>query len=166
MRAIRLLIAASLLLLGIMPISAAPSAPWQEKVDPAVLAAAQSGASDFLVILRGHADLEDAAALGGKRERGTYVYETLSTLAEATQKPLRATLDKLGAAYQPFWVVNALWVRGDLDLIQQIAQRTDVAQIVANPRLQMALPTPEAGVQSIRPNALQWNIAQIGAAAP
>ncbi len=143
---------------------AADAAVWQAKVDPWILAAAEDGETEILVFMREQADLREAATLESKSAKGAYVYEALTSIAESTQKPVRAALDSLGVAYQPYWVVNALWVRGDLHIIQEIAQRPDVAHVYANPQVQLSLPEQaDAPAGPLSPEAIEWNITKINA---
>ncbi|HBX70823.1 MAG TPA: hypothetical protein DEH25_15950 [Chloroflexi bacterium] len=140
------------------------AATWEAKVDPWVLTASTAGETEFLVFLGAHADLSAAAALESKTAKGAFVYTSLTSIAESSQKSLRTALDTLGVAYQPFWVVNALWVRGDLALIQQIAQRSEVAHIYANPQVQLSLPEPPAApLEPLSVSSVEWNILKINA---
>jgi len=153
----------SILLGNWLPIPTA-AATWQKKIDPWVLTAAEDGETEFLVFMREQADLSAAAFLGSKTTKGTFIYQQLTSLAETSQKPLRSVLDSLGVPYQSYWVVNALWVRGDLDLIQQIAQRPEVAQVYANPQVQLSLPDPaNAQPQPLSPTGIEWNLIKINA---
>jgi len=141
---------------------AATSDPWEEKVDPWVLTNTQGGEAEFLVLMADQADLRPAAALGSKLEKGAFVYETLSGLAESTQGPIRGVLDSLGVTYRSYWVANMLWVRGNSQIVQQIAQRADVARIHANPWVRLALPSDAPGGSHPQTVAgIEWNISQI-----
>src|SRR5262245_50412182 len=66
------------------------------------------GTTEFLVYLRGTADLTTAAALTDRGGRAAAVYERLTATAEATQRGLRAELTARGIAYRSFWVANAV----------------------------------------------------------
>lgn len=139
---------------------------WKDVVDSQVLAAAQNGDTDFLVVLKEQADLSYANTLKTKEEKGAYVYQTLSELAAATQKPLREFLDSHNVTYHPFWVVNMLWVRGDMTLIQQIAQRQEIAHIAPNPAIQFSAPQPDLDATIHQAfEAIEWNINKINAPA-
>lgn len=93
----------------------------------------------FLVYLNEEADLSavsrsknlDAAA------RRVAVVSALRSTAERSQAPARAFLDRQRAggavtSYQPFYIVNAIAVEGDLNTVSALAQRADVSRIVAN----------------------------------
>jgi len=140
--------------------------PWQNKVDDQVLTAAQTGDTEFLVVLKDQADLSPAGKFQYKSEKGAYVYQNLSNIAASTQKPIREILDSSRAEYQSFWVVNMLWVRGDSVILQNIAQREEVDKIVPNTPIRISLPeaTPEPALPHTL-DAVEWNIRKINAPA-
>ncbi len=104
-----------LIILAGSPLPApADSAPaWQSKVDAWVTATAASGEAEFLIYLSEQADLSAAAALPTKLEKGRYVYEALTRVAQRTQGPVIAALQASGAEYRAYWVANMIWARGD-----------------------------------------------------
>ena len=102
---------------------------WQDKVDSGVLAKAALGQTEFIVYMAQQADLSGASALATKQEKGTYVYQSLTSVAEATQPPVRLLLAQLGADYQSFWISNALSTKGDMAVVQAVASLPEVAAI-------------------------------------
>ncbi len=143
------------------PSTPANAAPWQSKVEPWVLETAAQGATEFLVMLREQADLSPAARLATKAERGKFIYQALTAAAGHSQPPVIAALQKMGAEYRSYWVVNAIWVRGDLSVIATLAQRPDVAHLYANPEVKLDAPHEEA-VAATLPEGIEWNIALVG----
>ena len=144
----------------------APAQSWQHKVDSWVLAHSEHAATEVLISLTEQADLSAAAALGSKAEKGAFVYRTLTELAERTQAPLRRRLDALGVDYQPFWVVNMLWISADRAVLQEMALRPDVAHIYANPLVAAPEPNVDANAaQAAALDAIEWNIALVNAPA-
>lgn len=152
---------------------AAPADAWRTRVDPQVLQAVAAGPAEFLVLLEEQADLSAAENLPGKQAKGRFVFEQLAAVAERSQQPLLEWLDDQGAEYRSFWIVNAVWVRGDLSLLQALAGRREVSRVLANPRVRLDSTGPAPGPQS-EPSAstgpsaaaqavLEWNIAQIQA---
>ncbi|MEM7584345.1 MAG: S8 family serine peptidase [Acidobacteriota bacterium] len=121
------------------PIAAASAAetPWQYKVDPWVLETAARGATEFLVILENQADLSSADTMASKEARGRYVFERLRETAAATQPTVLAELAALDAETKPFWIANMIWVRGDQDIAEAMARRSDVHRVSANPWVEM-----------------------------
>jgi serine protease AprX len=146
----------------------APIPPWQAKVDPWVLETADTGKTEFLIFLSEQADLGEAAHLPKKTEKGKHVYAALTTAAERTQAPLIRELKRRGLEYRPFWIVNMIWVRGDVADVQALALRGDVAHIYANPTVHVDEPIAEpayaAGPQAAaQPDAIEWNIIKVHA---
>lgn len=143
----------------------ADDAAWQDKVDPWVLQTGANGPTEFLVFLADQADVSAAAQLATKAERGEYVYRTLSQHAERTQGPVRRALQERGVEFRPYWVANMIWVRGGLDVVQALAERSDVARINANP--QVKLDVVSAGepdeLAAVSPAAVEWNITKVKA---
>jgi subtilisin family serine protease len=114
------------------------------KIEPWVMENTRAGAqAEFFVVLEKQADLAAAAKLESKLSKGTFVYQTLFKTAQEAQKPIRALLDARGVEYRPFYLVNAILVKGDRNLAQRLAARPDVRRIDGNPEMRQALPEPE-----------------------
>ena len=143
---------------------AAPAAPWQATVDPWVLTKASAGETEFIVFLAEQADLSQARQLTTKLEKGTYVFEQLTEVARRSQMPVLAALESRAAEYRPYWIANMIWARGDLRMVEIMAQRADVAHIYANPWVRLdgpvepATPLPPHAVE-----AIEWNIDKVRA---
>ncbi len=104
-------------------------ATWQEKIDPRVATAAAAGETDFLIYMAQQADLSGSKALKTKNEKGTYTYQQLTNVAEATQPPVRQLLTQLGAPFRAFWVSNTISAKGNLAVVQAIAALPEVAAV-------------------------------------
>ncbi len=142
----------------------AKAATWQDKVDPWVMETAlQEGQTEFLVYLTEQADVSAAADLTTKAAKGDYVYQTLTATADRTQGPLLTALREAGADHQSYWVANMIWVRGDLNLVQQLALRNDVGHIYANPTTQFQPPVAEESELIEAAMAVEWNITMVNA---
>ncbi len=156
-----------LLALVMGSVSASPAAsasPWQAKVDPWVLTTGAQGETEFLVYLTEQADLSGADRLPSRQEKGAYVYQQLTGVAERTQPAVIAALKNQGVAFKPYWVANLIWVRGSLETVQSMAQRGDVAHIYANPKVKVDLPAPDATNElPASPDAIEWNILKVNA---
>lgn len=149
------------------------STDWQRKVDPWVLeTAAQESSTEFILFLKEQADLSGAKRLTAKLEKGRYVFEQLTSLAERTQKPILQRLQTLSAnqpgrvEFRPYWVANMIWVRGDEAVLQEMAQRPDIAHIYANPQVRLDAPQPAAPIiqtPSAATDTIEWNIVKVGA---
>jgi serine protease AprX len=160
---------AILCLLGSITIinPAAPALAWESKIDPWVLnkvTNSPEAQTEFLLFLNEQADLSGAAGLKTKLEKGTYVFQHLTALANRTQKPVIAALDAQGAAYESYWIANMIWVRGNARLLQSMAQRPDIAHIYANPYVRLQEPAAGSPIQSPQlANTIEWNILKVNA---
>jgi serine protease AprX len=146
---------------SIPPVSAAP---WQEKVDLWVLQSAQAagdGQVDFLIYLVEQADLRQAATLTSKEEKGDYVFRSLTETARRTQTSLLQELQRQDIPHRSYWIANMVWARGDLQVVQDLAQRREVARIHANP--QVFSTAVERAVVQQEFTSILWNIEKVGA---
>ncbi|RRR70670.1 MAG: hypothetical protein EI684_13005, partial [Candidatus Viridilinea halotolerans] len=145
------------------PADAAPSLGHHHpRVDPAISqaqASDPSGHATFLVILADQADLHAAYTITDWDARGAYVYETLRDHAARSQAPLRTLLDARGLDYTPFWIVNALAVRGNASDLAVLASDVRVAQLRA---VQVAV----LGESSEKPNSAIAQNSPYGIASP
>jgi serine protease AprX len=143
---------------------ASPAAPWQAKVDPRVLESAATGETEFILFLAEQADLSAAGTLPSKLEKGTYVFEQLTEVAERTQKPVIASLNRSGATYRPYWIANMIWVRGDLPVVEHLALRSDVVRVYANPRVQLEQPSiVPIQERLLSADGIEWNVEKVRA---
>lgn len=147
--------------------AAAATAVWSQKVDPWVLQTAVANQpTEFLVQLTEQADLSGAAALTTKAAKGRFVYEQLTAVAQRSQPPIVAILQTANAPHRRYWISNMIWVRGDAALVQQLAQRADVARIVANPNVQIdPLETVSREELQQAAQGIEWNLQQVNAPA-
>ena len=117
-------------------------APW------VVEHTAKGRVAEFLVVLADQADLSAARALPTKKEKGRYVRDALWQKAQQTQAPLVQLLRQRGVPYRSFYIVNMIWVKGDLALAAELSARPDVARIEGNPvihNIQNPLPLTDVG---------------------
>jgi serine protease AprX len=138
---------------------------WHQKVDARLLERlAGGGAAEFLVVMQQQADLRAAEQFRRKDDKGRFVYETCVALAESAQPPVRNLLKDSGAPVQSFWVVNALWSKGDAALVEKIARLPQVARVEDNPVLTLQ-PLPQDATQTVtdRLTAISWGLTKINA---
>ncbi len=137
------------LVLGLSPAKKATARPaWQQKVDQWVLEETSGVApAEFLVVLEKQADLSGAERLTDKIQKGEYVYQELTNIVRRTQPALIQSLRLSAVDYRSYWVTNMVWVRGDAAVVESLARRSDVARIVANPRVRLDIIEPLASVQ-------------------
>src|SRR5262249_22016459 len=76
----------------------------EQKLASWVVAKTENGAdAEFLVILKDQADLDAAASLPTKEEKGRYVFETLLAKARVSQASLIDFLKQRNAEYREFY---------------------------------------------------------------
>lgn len=132
-----------------------------------VYAAGQPGfyGDRTFVIMAQQADLSAISTDLPVNERRAQVYAALVDHAEQSQRDLRATLDRVGIAYTPYYLVNGIEVSGGLPIRLWLSQRDDVAGVMPSPTLR---PTdrqfpPLIGEEEPAPTAPDWNLSLIGA---
>ena len=143
-----------------------PSARLLAKADPWIAQKlAADGMSEMLVVLSEQADLSLAEQKSDKTQRGQFVHDTLRATAGRTQAPLLAMLKARGVEHRAYWVANMIWVKTDASVADELAGRTDVSRLAANPSVRMpALPAVNA--VDAAPNAtsaIEWGVSKIRA---
>src|SRR5436190_2151021 len=104
--------------------------------------------AEFFVVLADQADLSGAAALPTKNEKGRYVYDALWNKSQATQGPVLQWLSERGLEHQSFYIVNAILVKGSLEIAEMLAARPDMARVEGNPHIQNSFPQPGAATEA------------------
>ena len=136
----------------------------RQKVDPWVIDTAGRGQTEFLVLLREQADLRGARTISRKEEKGAFVRDALSSVADRTQRPLRELLTSRGIEHQSFWVANMIWVKGDASLVEELASRADVFHVYANPHVRFDGPVARRGPDAAdAPEGIEWGINKVHA---
>jgi serine protease AprX len=136
----------------------------QSRIAPWVVEHTANGRqAEFFVVLADQADLNRAAALTTKAEKGRYVYDTLWKKSQTTQGPILQWLRERGIEHRSFYIVNAILVKGSREIAEALAARRDVARVEGNPHIQNVLPQPiaigEAPSQPQRPATIEPGIA-------
>ena len=118
----------------------------------------------LFVIMKEQADLSGPAAMEEYDQRRAAVYSTLVQQADSTQAGIRADLDRWGIQYQPYYLQNAIEVKGGPLLRLWLEQRPEVERVLDNPRLRPLPAAVEAseGFESA-PIDTPWNLKLIGA---
>jgi len=120
----------------------------------------------LFVILNDQADLASIRQITDIDERRTAAYQMLVQHANETQSVLRTTLDNFGVEYTPYYLVNAMEVRGGTLVRLYLTTRPEVDRVIPSPRLR-----PVASGESLMamsgaesaPTDVQWNVSMIGA---
>src|SRR6187401_2843260 len=119
------------------------------KIAPWVMEHTANGQqAEFFVVLADQADLSPAASLATKAEKGRFVYQTLQNKAQTTQGPILQWLGDRALEHQSFYIVNAILVKGTLQVAEALAARPDVARVEGNPHIQNQLPQPGPSVDA------------------
>jgi serine protease AprX len=159
------LICVSIIILLSYSAVASAQQEWEEKVVDFVMENRVSPENEFFIYLTEQADLSPADVIAYKREKGRFVYETLTETARRTQPPVIDALNALGVEYQPFWIANMILVHGGSDILEAMAQREDVAMIYGNPHGKIGDPFEMDDMSKPAPHtrAIEWNIERINA---
>jgi subtilisin family serine protease len=120
----------------------------------------------LFVILKDQADLSSIRQISDIDERRTAAYQMLVQLANETQAGLRTTFDNFGVDYTPYYLVNAMEVRGGTLVRLYLSTRPEVDRVIPSPRLR-----PVSSDESLMvmtgaepaPTGVQWNVSMIGA---
>jgi subtilisin family serine protease len=118
----------------------------------------------LFVIMKDQADLTDTASITDRDERLHVAFEKLTETANETQAALRKVFDAAGVEYTPYYLENALEVRGGTLARLYLMTRPEVERIIPSPRLR-AVPDDASAPGNISEidGSVQWNIAMIGA---
>lgn len=119
----------------------------------------------LFVIMKAQADLTDVSKIEDRDERLTAAYEQLTAIANGSQADLRAFFDKVGVEYRPYYLENAMEVRGGMLMRLFLMTRPEVDRVIPSPHLRYAPEdSPSPGEQSApSQNNIGWNIRMIGA---
>ena len=106
------------------------------KIAPSVVEHTANGQqAEFIVVIADQANLNAAATMRTKTEKGRYVYNSLHNKSRATQGPILQWLRERGIDHRSFYIVNAVLVKGTREIAEALAARPDVARIEGNPRV-------------------------------
>ncbi|MGH2354337.1 MAG: S8 family serine peptidase, partial [Chloroflexota bacterium] len=119
------------------------------------------GSTDFWVYLREEADLAPAREITDRAAQGEFVYQRLTRTAKNSQADLTELLEAAGAAYQRFWITNAVKVTGDADLVRRVAALPEVGRITADRTYRLPQPAPADAEPTVQ--GVEWNIDRINA---
>ncbi len=160
----RLLLLAILFLLVLVTARPAGAYPYKTRVDPRVLEdTAENQTGRFIVLLKAQSDRRAFAAMKVDAEtRVRAAFGALQNTARAAQPAVRAQLDRLGARYRAYWIVDAFAVEGNRAAVDALAARTDVASIESDRPFTV---TAELEAAPHAPSSIEWNIERVNAPA-
>jgi hypothetical protein len=147
-------------LLALMAWSLPENTPWQDKVSPVLLEKARQSADkiNFMVMMKQEADVSEAKQLTTKDEKAWFVYNQLQQTAARSQSGIIALLEAKGAKYRSFYIVNAIQIVGDIELIQALAERTEVLKVMANPTMKLNQLPDEVSASTRGPEDIEWEL--------
>ena len=118
----------------------------------------------LFVILKEQASVPSYIPGGDYFQHRVLVYDTLVRHAQETQAGLRSDLDRFRLGYTPYYLMNALEVRGGPLVRLWLSSRPEVDRVLLNPWMRPlpALPTPSPGTQPA-PQEIPWNLSLIQA---
>ena len=158
----------TLVLLGQLPSTtgATPTGPPLAEIEPQVLEKIEAqGQTDFFVVLRDKANLNPAYEIEDWSERGWFVYNALTRVAQRSQARVIRYLQGRGLGYRSFYTSNSVFVEaGDQGAVDALAAYPEVAAIQAQRILEVhssSASRPAQEPQGIQ--GLAWNVAQINA---
>lgn len=133
-----------------------------ERVDSTVWQHSESGKVECIVVMRTQADLQGAWLLQKKSDKGQYVFDKLKETARQSQVRILEILEADSARFTPYYIVNAIWVIADRELLQILASQPEVARIDPNAHFKIPQPElPESTQLDFR--TLEWGISKIKA---
>ena len=121
----------------------------------------------LFVILKDQAELSSIRQIPDIDERRSTAYQMLVQVANESQAGLRSTFDNFGVDYTPYYLVNALEVRGGTLVRLYLSTRPEVDRVIPSPRLR-PVGSDEAFASGLdqfqsAPTGVQWNVGMIGA---
>jgi serine protease AprX len=141
------------------------------KISPQVLSDTADGKStSVIILLADQADVSAAYDMKDQDARGWFVYNTLTQHAARSQVGLQQYLKSKGIDYQSFWVANMLVATADHSVVEQLAERSDVASVDSNrPARWIEDPTITnfglAPNKANAPEAAEWGVLNVNAPA-
>ena len=122
----------------------------------------------LFVILKDQVDLSSIRQIDDIDARRTAAYETLTKQANQAQAELRKTFDSVGITYTPYYLVNAIEVRGGTLVRLYLLTRSEVDRVIPSPRLRPGedgggLSMADFASGSMEPGGILWNVQMIGA---
>lgn len=139
---------------------------WRIKIDPKLWDLAQKPDStvEFLIIMQKQADVSAAKQLRKKEDKGRFVFETLSAFAENDQRTVRDLLQNEHVLHHSFWIINALWAKGNAPLLETLAKMPETGRLELNPIWHLSRPAQDSiSVPALDRSALPWGITKINA---
>ncbi len=148
----------STFLLSLLCALQAEAGDWKEKIDPQVWQSASIGGSTgCIVVMKAKAGLSSMKLPKTKKAKGAFVFDRLQAFATKDQRSIRAFLAEKKVNFTSFYIVNAVYLRADLALLEQLASRSDVDRIDPNPWVKLEQPREVPG----NARNVEWGVGKI-----
>ena len=121
----------------------------------------QSGETIFWAVLKEKADLSRAPTIQNSDERGEFVYDELTKVADESQSGLNSLLSKEGVSHESFWIANAVRITADRSVLAQVAALPEVDKVLADRTHDLPEPQPVDALPTV--DAVEWGIDRIRA---
>lgn len=118
-----------------------------------------------LVVMRDQADVSLASRLKGKNAKARAVYQILSERAETSQRAISAFLKSQRIPHRSFYLVNALSLEVNHELLDLIKKRDDVLTVIYDqpqPMLELDNPRQDLILPTSRGAEPTWGILNMG----
>ena len=141
------------------------------KISPQVLSdTADGNSTSVIILLADQADVSAAYDMKDQDARGWFVYNALTQHAARSQVGLQQYLKSKGIDYQSFWAANMLVATADRSVVEQLAERSDVASVDSNrPARWIEDPTIAnfglAPSKANAPDTAEWGVLNVNAPA-
>lgn len=138
---------------------------WTDKTDPWLTERLrEQPTAGFIAVLEEQANVSGAYLLSGKEAKAAYVFEKLQEKASATQGRLLNYLSAQGVDYRSFYLINAIYAEGDIELVEWMARQPEVAYIHDNSPVVLDMEEPVIENPNLRgPTAIEWGLERINA---
>jgi subtilisin family serine protease len=136
---------------------------WKNKITPSLLSELEAGnTTDFIILMNDQADVSKSRHYHNKLKKGTFVYQKLKDHAKNSQRDVVKFLGDRNVPVKSFFIVNAIYTKGNLELVRTLAMRTDIGEIQANSKVYVEEVVPDHEVYNER-EGIEWGIEKIGA---
>lgn len=139
-----------------------------QKAKPELLRDFNNGRNEFWIVFNEQADVSGAYQLKTKEEKGEYVFKKLTETASRVQQPFIALLENKRVQYQCFWISNAIFINGDINLAKEFAGYPEIKELLPNTRF-VAEKSVDIGNQepaqrdATATRAVEWGVTKIKA---
>ena len=137
---------------------------WKEKVSTVLLENFhEEEEQSFIIVFTEQADVSASKSLIDKYEKASLVSQILMNHANKTQQQVRKYLEQNDIPFRPFYIINAIQSKGDVNVVKTLAQFEEVAEIQADPKVYMQLPEEEGAKDEVGfREGLEWGLERIG----